>query len=40
MTVNCWGWPIVASHDVPFLRDLGLTRWLRIDRELADMDPL
>lgn len=31
---------IVASHDVPFLRDLGLTRWLRIDRDLADIDPL
>ena len=31
---------IVASHDVPFLRDLGLTRWLRIERELADIDPL
>ena len=31
---------IVASHDVPFLRDLGLTRWLRIDRELTDIDPL
>ena len=30
---------IVASHDVPFLRDLGLTRWLRIDGELADIDP-
>jgi hypothetical protein len=28
----------VASHDVPFLRDLGLTRWLRIDRELTDID--
>jgi hypothetical protein len=25
---------------VPFLRDLGLTRWLRIDGELADIDPL
>jgi ATPase subunit of ABC transporter with duplicated ATPase domains len=31
---------IVASHDVPFLRGLGLTRWLRIDGELADIDPL
>ena len=31
---------IVASHDVPFLRDLGLTRWLRIDRELTDIDLL
>ena len=31
---------IVASHDVPFLRGLGLTRWLRIEGELADIDPL
>ena len=31
---------IVASHDVPFLRGLGLTRWPRIDRELTDIDPL
>ncbi len=31
---------IVASHDVPFLRDLGLTRWLRIEGELTDIDPL
>jgi ATPase subunit of ABC transporter with duplicated ATPase domains len=31
---------IVASHDVPFLRDLGLTRWLRMDRELTGIDPL
>ncbi|HTT50448.1 MAG TPA: ABC-F family ATP-binding cassette domain-containing protein [Streptosporangiaceae bacterium] len=31
---------LVASHDVPFLRDLGLTRWLRLDGELAGIDPL
>jgi ATPase subunit of ABC transporter with duplicated ATPase domains len=31
---------IVASHDVPFLRDLGLTRWLRIEGELTSIDPL
>jgi ATPase subunit of ABC transporter with duplicated ATPase domains len=31
---------IVASHDAAFLRDLGLTRWLRIGRELTDIDPL
>jgi hypothetical protein len=30
----------VASHDVPFLRDLGITRWLRLDGELTDIDPL
>jgi ATPase subunit of ABC transporter with duplicated ATPase domains len=33
---------VVASHDVPFLRAIGITRWLRIDREsgLAAIDPL
>ena len=31
---------IVASHDRPFLRDLGITRWLRLDGDLADTDPL
>jgi ATPase subunit of ABC transporter with duplicated ATPase domains len=31
---------IVASHDVPFLRDLGITRWLRLDGELTDTDAL
>jgi len=31
---------IVASHDVPFLRDLGITRWLRLDGELTDIDAL
>jgi ATPase subunit of ABC transporter with duplicated ATPase domains len=31
---------IVASHDVPFLRDLGLTRWLWLDGELEEIDPL
>jgi len=31
---------IVASHDVPFLRGLGITRWLRLDGELTDIDPL
>ena len=31
---------IVASHDAPFLRDLGITRWLRLDGELTDIDPL
>jgi ATPase subunit of ABC transporter with duplicated ATPase domains len=28
---------IVASHDVPFLGEIGVTRWLRLDGELADM---
>ena len=29
-----------ASHDVPFLRELGLTRWLRLDGTLTEIDPL
>jgi ATPase subunit of ABC transporter with duplicated ATPase domains len=24
---------IVASHDLPFLRSAGITRWLRLDRD-------
>jgi ATPase subunit of ABC transporter with duplicated ATPase domains len=33
---------LVASHDMPFLRSVGLTRWLRLDREagLTAIDPL
>ncbi|MDI2130624.1 ABC-F family ATP-binding cassette domain-containing protein [Yinghuangia seranimata] len=32
---------IVASHDVPFLRDIGATRWLRLDEEgLTRIDPM
>jgi ATPase subunit of ABC transporter with duplicated ATPase domains len=33
---------LVASHDVPFLRSVGITRWLRLDREagLTAIDPL
>ncbi|RKS67853.1 ATPase subunit of ABC transporter with duplicated ATPase domains [Actinomadura pelletieri DSM 43383] len=33
---------IVVSHDVPFLRTLGITRWLRMDRRtgLSDVDPM
>ncbi len=33
---------LVASHDVPFLRSAGITRWLRLDREagLAEIDRL
>jgi len=30
----------VASHDVPFLRELGLTRWLRLAGDLVEIDPL
>jgi ATPase subunit of ABC transporter with duplicated ATPase domains len=31
---------LVASHDVPFLREIGMTRWLRLDGSLAEIDPL
>jgi ATPase subunit of ABC transporter with duplicated ATPase domains len=33
---------VVASHDVPFLGSVGITRWLRLDREagLTEIDPL
>jgi ATPase subunit of ABC transporter with duplicated ATPase domains len=31
---------IVASHDRPFLRGLGITRWLRLDGELTGIDPM
>ncbi len=33
---------LVASHDVPFLRSAGITRWLRLGREagLTAIDPL
>ena len=33
---------LVASHDVPFLRSAGITRWLRLDCEagLTAIDPL
>lgn len=27
---------IVASHDVPFLESIGVTRWLLLDGELTD----
>jgi ATPase subunit of ABC transporter with duplicated ATPase domains len=30
---------LVASHDMPFLRALGLTRWLRLEAELHETDP-
>jgi ATPase subunit of ABC transporter with duplicated ATPase domains len=32
---------LVASHDVPFLRSAGISRWLRLDRQagLAEIDP-
>jgi ABC-type Mn2+/Zn2+ transport system ATPase subunit len=33
---------LVASHDVPFLRSAGISRWLRLDRHasLAEIEPL
>ncbi|MFJ6616779.1 ABC-F family ATP-binding cassette domain-containing protein [Kitasatospora sp. NPDC091335] len=31
---------IVASHDLPFLRGLGLTRWLELDGALRAVDPM
>jgi ATPase subunit of ABC transporter with duplicated ATPase domains len=40
--LSCYrGALVVVSHDVPFLRSLGITRWLRLDRDgrLADAGP-
>ncbi|MFC5746676.1 ABC-F family ATP-binding cassette domain-containing protein [Actinomadura rugatobispora] len=33
---------LVVSHDVPFLRTIGITRWLRLDRDagLTEVDPM
>jgi len=31
---------LIASHDIPFLRALGLTRWLRLDGALHETDPI
>ncbi|WP_107644964.1 ATP-binding cassette domain-containing protein, partial [Streptomyces sp. Ru87] len=28
---------VVAGHDLPFLRGLGITRWVRLDGQLADI---
>ncbi|NGO12712.1 ABC-F family ATP-binding cassette domain-containing protein [Streptomyces sp. HC44] len=30
---------IVASHDVPFLESIGITRWLRLEGELKEIKP-
>lgn len=30
---------IVASHDLPFLRTVGITRWLQLDHRLTEIDP-
>ena len=33
---------LVVSHDIPFLRTIGVTRWLRLDRDtgLTEIDPM
>ncbi|MFH8345636.1 ABC-F family ATP-binding cassette domain-containing protein [Streptomyces sp. NPDC018045] len=31
---------IVVSHDVTFLREIGITRWLALDGELKEADPM
>ncbi|GAB2690247.1 hypothetical protein GCM10010442_04190 [Kitasatospora kifunensis] len=32
---------VVVSHDLPFLRGLGLTRWLRLEEDgLRRVDPM
>jgi ATPase subunit of ABC transporter with duplicated ATPase domains len=41
--LSCYqGALLVASHDVPFLTSIGITRWLRLSRDarLTDIDPL
>ncbi len=30
---------VVATHDLPFLHSLGITRWLRLDGALSESDP-
>ena len=31
---------LVASHDLPFLRELGVNRWVHLDGDLTQIDPL
>ena len=32
---------IIASHDLPFLREIGITRWVELTPDtLTDIDPL
>jgi len=41
--LSCYqGAVLVASHDVPFLRSIGVTRWLRLSRDgrIREIDPL
>jgi ATPase subunit of ABC transporter with duplicated ATPase domains len=40
--LSCYqGALLVVSHDLPFLRSIGITRWLRLERSgrVADVDP-
>ena len=40
--LSCYhGALVVVSHDVPFLHSIGITRWLRLDRDgrLTAIDP-
>jgi ATPase subunit of ABC transporter with duplicated ATPase domains len=30
---------LVAGHDLPFLRTIGITRWLPLDGRLTQIDP-
>ena len=30
---------LVAGHDLPFLRTIGITRWLRLEGRLTQLDP-
>jgi ATPase subunit of ABC transporter with duplicated ATPase domains len=39
--LRCYrGAPVVASHDARFLRELELTRWLRLGDALDEIEPL
>jgi hypothetical protein len=31
---------MVAGHDLPFLHEAGITRWLRLEGQLTGIDPL
>jgi ATPase subunit of ABC transporter with duplicated ATPase domains len=31
---------LIASHDLPFLRGAGITRWLRLDGEVTESEPM
>jgi len=37
--LSCYqGALVVASHDVPFLRSIGITRWLHLSRDASLTD--